>query len=146
MSTHFGFPMEAVLIFLCAIALSVYLDLFAHRKVKEISVKDASLWSLFWVGLALAFYAYLFVRYDASWANMYLSGYVLEKTLSIDNLMVFMAIFAAFGIKSHLQHRILYWGIIGALVFRAIFVVIGTSLFEASSIRPSSPYKNFMFL
>lgn len=122
---------------MCAIALSVYLDLFAHRKVKEISVKDASLWSLFWVGLALAFYAYLFVRYDASWANMYLSGYVLEKTLSIDNLMVFMAIFAAFGIKSHLQHRILYWGIIGALVFRAIFVVIGTSLFEAS------PYVGF---
>ena len=139
MSTHFGFPLEAVVIFLCAIGLSVYLDLFAHRKVKEISVKDASLWSLFWVGLALAFYAYLFVRYDASWANMYLSGYVLEKTLSIDNLMVFMAIFAAFGIKSHLQHRILYWGIIGALVFRAIFVVIGTSLFEAS------PYVGFLF-
>lgn len=57
------------------------------------------------------------------------AGYVLEKSLSVDNLMVFMAIFALFGISAHLQHRILYWGIIGALVFRGIFVAIGNGLF-----------------
>lgn len=139
MPAHFGFPVETIIIFFAVIALSVYLDLFAHRKVKEITVKDAAMWSVFWIGLALAFYAYLWVRFDEQWASMYLAGYVLEKTLSIDNLMVFMAIFASFGIKGHLQHRILYWGIIGALVFRAIFVVIGTGLFMAS------PWVGFFF-
>ena len=139
MVEHFGFPLEAIIIFFAVIALSVYLDLFAHRKVKEITVKDAAMWSVFWVFLALAFYVYLWVRFDPAWASMYLAGYVLEKTLSIDNLMVFMAIFASFGIKGHLQHRILYWGIIGALVFRAIFVMIGTGLFMAS------PWVGFLF-
>ncbi|PXX95778.1 TerC/Alx family metal homeostasis membrane protein [Halomonas sp. LBP4] len=129
----FGFPLEAVVIFFVVIAVSVYLDLFAHRNSTEITLKDASLWSLFWIGLALAFYVYLIVRFDQQWADMYLAGYVLEKTLSIDNLMVFMAIFASFGIKGVLQHRILYWGIVGALLFRAVFVLLGTSLFLASA-------------
>lgn len=135
----FGFPLETVIIFFVAIGLSVYLDLFAHRHSKEISVKDASLWSLFWIGLALAFYGYLWIRFDKEWADLYLTGYVLEKSLSVDNLMVFMAIFASFGIAGKLQHRILYWGIIGALIFRAIFVVIGAGLFAAS------PYVGFLF-
>lgn len=129
---HFGFPLEAIFIFFSVLFLSVYLDLFAHRNTKEISVKDASLWSLFWIGLALAFYGYIWVRFDKEFADLYLAGYVLEKSLSVDNLMVFMAIFASFGITGHLQHRILYWGIIGALVFRAVFVVIGNGLFLLS--------------
>lgn len=135
----FGFPLETVLIFFLAIGLSVYLDLFAHRHTKEITVKDASLWSLFWIGLALTFYGYLWIRFDKEWADLYLAGYVLEKSLSVDNLMVFMAIFASFGIADKLQHRILYWGIIGALIFRAIFVVLGAGLFAAS------PYVGFLF-
>lgn len=139
MPHHFGFPLEALIVFFVVIALSVYIDLFAHRHTKEIGVKDAAIWSLFWVGLAIAFYFYLMFRFDAEWANLYLAGYALEKSLSIDNLMVFMAIFASFGIKGHLQHRILYWGIIGALVFRAIFVLIGASLFAAS------PWVGFIF-
>ena len=130
---HFGFPVETIIIFFAVIALSVYVDLYAHRHTTEISVKDASLWSLFWVALALLFYVYLWFRFEKHWADLYLAGYVLEKSLSIDNLMVFMAIFSSFAIKGILQHRILYWGIIGALVFRAIFVVIGTSLFFASA-------------
>ncbi|MBK1700113.1 TerC/Alx family metal homeostasis membrane protein [Thiococcus pfennigii] len=126
---HFGFPLETILIFFAVIGLSVFMDLFAHRRTQEISVLDASLWTGFWVALALAFYGYLWVRFDREWADLYLAGFALEKSLSIDNLMVFMAIFASFGIKGALQHRILYWGIIGALVFRAIFVAAGTSLF-----------------
>lgn len=132
MMGDFGFPLEALIIFFAVIGLSVYLDLFAHRHSQEISFKDASLWSIFWIVISLAFYVYLALRFEQKWADMYLTGYVLEKTLSVDNLMVFMAIFASFGIKGGLQHRILYWGILGALVFRAIFVVLGTSLFQAS--------------
>lgn len=136
---HFGLPLEVIIIFFVVIILSIFMDLVAHKKVKEITIADATRWSLFWIGLALLFYGYLWVRFNKEWADLYLAGYVLEKSLSVDNLVVFIAIFAAFGIKSHLQHRILYWGIIGALVFRAIFVVIGTSLFYAS------PWVGFVF-
>ncbi|MBK1619518.1 tellurium resistance protein TerC [Lamprobacter modestohalophilus] len=136
---HFGFPLEVLFIFFGVIALSVYLDLRAHRGVDEISLKDAGLWSMFWIGLSFAFYGYLWVRFDQAYADLFLAGYVLEKTLSVDNLMVFIAIFSSFAIKGALQHRILYWGIIGALVFRAIFVVIGTSLFLLS------PWVGFIF-
>ncbi len=126
---HFGFPLETILIFFSVILFSVMVDLFAHRESKEISVSDAALWSGFWISLALAFYGYLWFRFDKQWADLYLAGVALEKSLSVDNLIVFMAIFASFGIKGGLQHRILYWGIIGALVFRAIFVALGTGLF-----------------
>ncbi|MEO5366938.1 MAG: TerC/Alx family metal homeostasis membrane protein [Magnetococcus sp. WYHC-3] len=126
---HFGFPLETILIFFFAITFSVMVDLFAHRNSKEITVSNAALWSGFWISLALAFYGYLWLRFDKQWADLYLAGVALEKSLSVDNLIVFMAIFASFGIKGGLQHRILYWGIIGALVFRAIFVALGTGLF-----------------
>jgi len=136
---HFGFPLEAILIFIGVIVVSVYLDLFAHKKSTEISLTDAACWTVFWIVLALAFYGYLWFRFDKKWADLYLAGYALEKALSIDNMIVFMAIFASFGIKGVLQHRILYYGIMGALVFRAIFVVIGTGLFHAS------PWVGFLF-
>lgn len=136
---HFGFPVETVIIFFVVVGLSVYLDLVAHKDGKEITVRSAAKWTVFWVFLAFCFYGYLWGRFGQEWADLYLAGYVLEKSLSVDNLMVFMAIFASFGIKGPLQHRILYWGILGALVFRAIFVVIGTGLFMAS------PWVGFFF-
>ena len=136
---HFGFPFEVLVVFFCAILFSIYIDLVSHRHSKGITVKNAALWSIFWISLALSFYFYLYFRFEPEWADLYLAGYVLEKSLSIDNLMVFVAIFTSFGIKDHLQHRILYWGILGALIFRAIFVVIGTGLFAAS------PWIGFIF-
>jgi len=136
---HFGFPFEVLVVFFCAILFSIYIDLVSHRHSKEITVKNAALWSIFWISLALSFYFYLYFRFEPEWADLYLAGYVLEKSLSIDNLMVFVAIFTSFGIKDHLQHRILYWGSLGALIFRAIFVVIGTGLFAAS------PWIGFIF-
>lgn len=136
---HFGFPLEVIGLFAVVVALSVYLDLFAHRKSTEISLRDAAGWSVFWIVLACLFYAYLRWEFDQKWADLYLTGYALEKALSVDNLIVFMAIFSSFSIKGVLQHRILYYGIIGALVFRAIFVVIGTGLFMAS------PWVGFLF-
>lgn len=135
----FGFPIETIFIFFLVVCISVYLDLMAHKNSQEISVADAGKWSAFWIFLALCFYSYLRLRFGQEWSDLYLAGYVLEKSLSVDNLIVFMAIFASFGIKNALQHRVLYWGIIGALIFRAIFVVIGTGLFQAS------PWIGFVF-
>ena len=140
MEHHFGFPIEVIIIFIVAIVSSITLDLVIHNKPHhEITVADSAKWAIFWIALALCFYVYLLFRFDKEWADLYLAGYLLEKTLSIDNLVVFIAIFASFGIMPHLQHRILYWGILGALIFRAIFVVIGTSLFAAS------PWVGFVF-
>lgn len=136
---HFGFPLEAILIFVCVVAVSVYLDLFVHKDGASITLTDAIRWSVIWLVLSLAFYGYLWLRFNHEWANLYLAGYALEKSLSVDNLIVFMAIFSSFSIKSGLQHRILYYGIIGALIFRAIFVAIGAGLFLAS------PWVGFLF-
>jgi tellurite resistance protein TerC len=136
---HFGFPIEVIVVFFIVIGLSLYADLAAHQKSKEITFANAMSWSFFWVTLAAFFYGYLWFRFSKEWADLYLTGYVLEKSLSLDNLIVFMAIFASFNIKGALQHRILYWGIIGALVFRGIFVLIGTGLFLAS------PWIGFVF-
>ena len=128
----FGFPSEAVAILGVTVVSSVWLDLFSHRNSEEVTLKNATAWSVFWISLALAFYGYLHFRYSEEFASLFLSGYVLEKALSIDNMMVFVAIFSSFGIKGILQHRILYYGIVGALVFRAAFVAAGTAVFGLS--------------
>lgn len=128
----FGFPLEAVVILAVAVVASVWLDLFSHRNSEEVTFRNAAAWSAFWIALALSFYGYLHLRYSPEAASLFLSGYVLEKALSVDNMMVFVAIFASFNIKGILQHRILYYGIAGALIFRAIFVAAGTALFGLS--------------
>lgn len=131
MTQHFGFPLLDIFVLAGVLILSILVDFFGHKDGKEIGIKSALIWSGFWIGLALAYYAFIWVEYGSQFASLFLSGYVLEKSLSVDNLMVFMAIFASFGIKSTaLQHKILLWGIAGAILFRAIFVSAGTALFN----------------
>jgi tellurite resistance protein TerC len=117
--------LDIIVLFSVTVAASIYLDLFVHRRGEEISFRSAALWSLFWVCLSLCFAGYLAVTRSSAMAGLFLSGWVLEKSLSLDNLMVFVAIFRAFGVRSALQHRILYYGILGALVFRLVFVALG---------------------
>lgn len=133
MESHIGFPVETVLIFVGVVIFSVWLDLRLHKDSEEISIPNAAGWSVFWVVLSLLFYAYLRVHHSVHDADLFLAGYMLEKSLSVDNLMVFIAIFASFGIRNHLQHRILYYGIVGAVVFRMVFIAFGTSLFGIST-------------
>lgn len=136
---HLGFPPEAVAIFVGAVALSVGVDLFLHRKSTTIKVGEAAAWSVFWVALALGFWGYLRAKFGPEPASLFLSGYILEQTLSVDNLMLFMAIFSFFRIEGALQHRILYWGIVGAMVFRAIFVL------GAALLTKLGPYADLVF-
>ncbi len=117
--------LDIIGLFSVTVAGSIYLDLFLHRRGEDISFRNAALWSLFWVCLSLSFAGYLAVTRSPATASLFLSGWILEKSLSLDNLMVFIAIFRAFGVRSALQHRILYYGILGALVFRLIFVTVG---------------------
>ncbi|MBK8182504.1 MAG: TerC/Alx family metal homeostasis membrane protein [Candidatus Competibacteraceae bacterium] len=133
MENHIGYPLETIALFVAVVTFSVWLDLRLHRDGKDISIANATAWSLFWIFLAIAFYFYIKIHHGAEFAELFLAGYILEKSLSVDNLMVFVAIFASFGIKGALQHRILYFGILGAVLFRMIFIAFGTTLFGLST-------------
>jgi len=111
------------------LALSaLLLDMLTHRDDKPITLTRASLWSVFWVAISMAFAGFLYVQHGPEVASLFVTGYALEKVLSVDNLFVFIAIFSWFAVPDGLRHRVLYWGIIGAIVFRGIFVAIGTGL------------------
>lgn len=127
-STHIGFPIETVAVFILLSVGAICIDLFMHRHDKPISLKSAALWSLFWVAIAFVFAGFLYLHHGAEAASLFVTGYALEKVLSIDNLFVMMAIFSWFAVPDRLRYRVLYWGIIGAIVFRGIFVAIGTGL------------------
>lgn len=127
-TTQIGFPLLTVTVFVGLALAALLLDMVTHRDDKPITLARASIWSVFWVAISLAFAGFLYVQHGAEVASLFVTGYALEKVLSIDNLFVFMAIFAWFKVPDGLRHRILYWGIIGAIVFRGVFVAIGTSL------------------
>ncbi len=115
-------------LFLIGVVVCLLVDLKAHKQDKPISAKNALAWSIFWVFLALCFAVYIGLSHGFEDASLFLSGYLLEKSLSVDNLFVIMAIFTSFGIKDEYQHRVLYYGIVGALILRMVFVAAGSSL------------------
>lgn len=123
-----SFNVLEVLGFVTIVALALGIDLKSHKEDKPITTKNALLWSCVWVAVSLAFAGYIGLTHGSEDASMFLSGYFLEKSLSVDNLFVFMAIFASFGISDKYQHRILYYGIFGAIVLRIIFVGFGAAL------------------
>jgi tellurite resistance protein TerC len=99
-----------------------------HRKAHQVSLREAAVWSTVWVALALGFNAVLYVWSGKEPALQFLTGYIIEKTLSVDNLFVIAIIFSYFAIPPKYQHRVLFWGILGALVMRAVFITLGASL------------------
>jgi tellurite resistance protein TerC len=105
------------------------LDLFVfHRKPHAVRTREALVWSIAWILVAVLFGAFLYVSVGSKRGLEFLTGYVIEKALAVDNLFVFAAIFAYFGIPTRRQHRVLFWGVLGALAFRAIFVALGSSM------------------
>lgn len=128
METSIGFPIETIIVFLVLSVGAIAIDMYAHSDDKPIPLKSAALWSIFWVLISLGFAGYLRWHHGAEVASLFVTGYALEKVLSIDNLFVMMAIFSWFSVPDGYRHRVLYWGIMGAIVFRLIFVAIGTGL------------------
>lgn len=105
------------------------LDLFVfHRRAHRESIKEAAGWSVFWVGLGLLFTFFVVFIEGREAAFAYLTAFLIEKSLSVDNLFVFVGIFAYFGVQSEFQHRVLFWGIIGAIIIRGLFIFVGISL------------------
>jgi len=126
-----GHSLVEILVFFGLVAFCLWLDLHAHRADKPVSARDAALWTALWVSLAMGFAAYIGVNEGADKAQLFLAGYLLEESLSVDNLFVMMAIFSSFSIRDHMQHRVLYYGILGAMVMRLVFVAAGSSLVAA---------------
>lgn len=106
------------------------MDLWLNRG-KEMTLTRATSWSIMYVVIALIFAAWVWYYRGSTDAQMFITAYALEKVLSVDNLVVFSAVFAYFGIEPINRHRILRWGIIGAAVMRLAFVYLGTTLFDA---------------
>ena len=105
------------------------LDLFVfNRRSHATRTREALAWSMVWVVAALAFNGLVYWRLGPERGGEFLTGYVIEKALAVDNLFVFAAIFSYFRIPEARQHRVLFWGVIGALAFRAVFVWIGAAL------------------
>jgi tellurite resistance protein TerC len=116
---------------LAALMISlISIDLLAHRGDRADSRRRALVWSLVWIGAALLFNVFVAVRFGLAAGEQFLAAYLLEKSLSVDNLFLFLVIFAAFKIPASEQRRVLTWGIIGALVTRAIFIAAGAALLE----------------
>lgn len=113
------------------VLLMLALDLGVfNRKAHVVSVKEALTWSGIWICLSLIFNALIYYWFGESKAIEFFTGYVIEKSLSIDNIFVFVLVFKYFQIPSIYQHKILFWGIIGALIMRVIFIFAGVALIE----------------
>jgi tellurite resistance protein TerC len=114
-----------------------------HKKVHEVSVKEASIWTVVWIGLALlfnvVFYYYTLQKFEnpelaKTLSLEFLTGFLIEKSLAIDNIFIFAIVFSYFKIPKIYQHRVLFWGILGALFFRGIFIALGSVLMEYKAV------------
>ena len=111
------------------VMLALDLGVF-HRKSHEVSVKEALIWTFVWIFLALVFNAILYFWRGQQQALEFFTGYLVEKALSVDNIFVFIMIFTYFQIPAQYQHKVLFWGILGALIMRVIFIFAGVALLE----------------
>jgi tellurite resistance protein TerC len=109
------------------------LDLLVlNRDAKPVPFRRAAAWSVVWISLALAFGVYIAATQGGEAGGEYLAGYLIELSLSVDNVFVFALIFTAFAVPAAYQHRLLFWGILGAVVFRAVFIAAGVAALEAA--------------
>lgn len=111
------------------IMLALDLGVF-NRKAHEIGFKEAIIFSVVWILLALLFNLFIWYEFGKTKAVEYLTGYIIEKSLSIDNIFVFVLLFSAFNVPPAYQHKVLFWGVTGALLFRAVFIFAGVALIE----------------
>lgn len=101
-----------------------------HRNKRAIGVKEALGWTFFWIVLAMLFNLFIYSQFGQQRAMEFLTGYLIEKSLSVDNIFVMIIIFSYFQVPAQYQHKVLFWGILGALVFRIIFILAGIELID----------------
>jgi tellurite resistance protein TerC len=126
-------PLWAWFAVLGLILAMLAIDLFAHRRAHVIGVKEAAAWSAFWVVLGVGFGLILLGIYGGEIAAQYYAGYVIEKSLAVDNVFVWAIIFSYFAVPREYQHRVLFYGVVGALIFRGVFIWAGSELIASFS-------------
>src|SRR5690606_28649134 len=118
--------------FFCIVLAALFVDIgIVNRRSHAPSRKETLIWSAVWISLALAFNAFVYSQFGAQKAKEFLTGYIIELSLSIDNLFVFLLIFGYFGVPKKYQHRVLFWGIFMALVLRMLMIFAGAELVES---------------
>lgn len=122
-SILFWIGFHLFIFFMLALDLGIF-----NRREHKIPVKEAVIWTALWISLALLFDLFIFFEFGKTKALEFITGYVIEYSLSVDNIFVFILIFTYFSVQGKYQHKILFWGIIGALVMRAIFIFAGVAL------------------
>jgi TerC family integral membrane protein len=127
MQTHWSFWLGFNLFVLVMLALD--LGVF-HRKQHVVSVREALVWTSVWISLAMLFNVGVYFWFGRERALEFLTGYLIEKALSVDNVFVFLVVFSSFGVPPKLQHRVLFWGVLGALAMRALFIVVGAAALQ----------------
>ena len=128
MTTNASEPLHwAVFFAIVAIALAIDLG-FVGRKGDVVSTRTAYAWSAVWISLGIGFSGLVYLWYGGEAAQQYLAGYLIEESLSIDNLFVFLLVFGSLGIALQYQRKVLFWGILGAMLMRGVFIVAGVSL------------------
>lgn len=104
------------------------IDLFAHRRAHVIGVREAAVWSAVWVTIGVAFGAWVWWAHGGEFGQQYFAGYLIEKSLAVDNVFIWAIIFTFFAVPREYQHRVLFFGVLGALVFRGLFIAGGSVL------------------
>jgi tellurite resistance protein TerC len=131
MSDSIGTPLFwtafiAVILFLLSLDLGVF-----HRHAHAVKLREATIWSVVWIILSSSFGIWVYGSFGKQYGLEFFTGYLIEYALSVDNVFVFIIIFSYFGVPSKLHHRVLFWGILGALVMRATFIVAGAALISS---------------
>ena len=126
-------PLWLWLAVLGGIVAMLAVDLFAHRKAHIIGVREAAAWSAVWVATGVGFGAWIWSAYGAEFGQQYFAGYLIEKSLSVDNVFVWAIIFTFFAVPRELQHRVLFLGVVGALVLRGVFIAAGAAIIDSFS-------------
>jgi tellurite resistance protein TerC len=122
-SIYFWIGFHVFVFIMLALDLGVF-----HKHTHKVPVKEAVIWSAVWITLALLFNLFVFFEFGKTQALEFLTAYVIEYSLSVDNIFVFILIFSYFAVKSQYQHKILFWGILGALIMRGLFIFAGVAL------------------
>jgi tellurite resistance protein TerC len=129
-SLDFAVPLWVWIAFGAAIVVMLVIDLFLHRDDHVVSFREAAIWSGIWIGAGIAFGGVLWAWQGGQVAATYYSAYLIEKALSVDNVFVFALVFSYFAVPERYQHRVLFWGVLGALVMRLVFIFVGAGLLE----------------
>ena len=122
-STLLWVAFNAFVLIMLALDLGVF-----HRKAHEVSIKEALTWTGIWIALAMLFNLFIYHHFDKDKAIEFFTGYIIEKSLSVDNIFVIIMIFSYFNVPRIYQHKVLFWGVLGALVMRVIFIFAGVEL------------------